>query len=608
MNQYLLINLPSSRCLAKLAGISHMTLEYCSKPATLGKTIVWNITFNNDSNSTWTIFSASNQTLATMIGNVVSVQPFSGGPNQKWQFYILPTPVGRPSVWSPPIQLPIIAIAAAHVSDGRILFWSAAKADDIAGYQPGITYTAFYTPSTGEVSPIIIANINANMFCPGTVKLHDGRIFLAGGVTSKATSIFNGSSWTPSQQLKIARGYNSAVTLSDGNVFTLGGSWSGSLGGKTGELWNETTGWRLLANVRPEPDFNTKDTGGLYRRDNHMWLFAASGGWVFHAGPSRAMYWVQTAGNGTVLSAGVRGNDGDAMNGNAVMYDAVAGRILTIGGGPNYHSLATTNAFIIDVSAGPGANATVRQTGSMNRRRQFCTSVVLPNGEVVVVGGQSTGSSFDDSNAQLSAEVWSPDSERFSLLSWATGATPMVTPRVYHSVLLLLHDGRVFSSGGNGCGTCPFNHLDAQIITPPYLLNADGSPATRPTLFSAPTAARLGETALVTATGARSFALMRMSTTTHAIDTDQRRIPLAGTPMTVTPDSEAGPSNDTSAVASPDTTSAAADSDTAAAVVYSVTIPADPGVAVPGDYMLFALGPTGTPSTSLAISIRSRDA
>jgi len=34
--------------------------------------------------------------------------------------------------------------------------------------------------------------------------------------------------------------------------------------------------------------------------------------------------------------AGTRGSDADAMCGNAVMYDAVAGKILTVGGSPNY--------------------------------------------------------------------------------------------------------------------------------------------------------------------------------------------------------------------------------------------------------------------------------
>ena len=47
------------------------------------------------------------------------------------------------------------------------------------------------------------------------------------------------------------------------------------------------------------------------------------------------MNWYNPAGN-TTVPAGPRGADPDAMCGNAVMYDAVNGKILTLGGAPDY--------------------------------------------------------------------------------------------------------------------------------------------------------------------------------------------------------------------------------------------------------------------------------
>ena len=46
------------------------------------------------------------------------------------------------------------------------------------------------------------------------------------------------------------------------------------------------------------------------------------------------------------------------------------------------------------------------------------------------------------------------------------------------------------------CSLCrhSVNHLDGQIFTPPYLLNADGTAATRPTIMAAPTSATPGDT------------------------------------------------------------------------------------------------------------------
>ena len=45
------------------------------------------------------------------------------------------------------------------------------------------------------------------------------------------------------------RGYHSMVTLSNGSVFTIGGSWSGGAGNKHGEIY-ENGSWRLLNGVR----------------------------------------------------------------------------------------------------------------------------------------------------------------------------------------------------------------------------------------------------------------------------------------------------------------------------------------------------------------------
>ena len=46
--------------------------------------------------------------------------------------------------------------------------------------------------------------------------------------------------------MKIARGYQSDVTTSTGEVFTIGGSWSSGLGDKNGEVWSSR---RRLANA-----------------------------------------------------------------------------------------------------------------------------------------------------------------------------------------------------------------------------------------------------------------------------------------------------------------------------------------------------------------------
>jgi galactose oxidase len=165
---------------------------------------------------------------------------------------------------------------------------------------------------------------------------------------------------------------------------------------------------------------------------------------VFHAGPSKQMHWITTAGNGSIVASIRRGDDEDAMNGNAVMYDI--GKILTIGGAQNYDSGAASNrAYMIDIN---GSEATVKRTDDMQFARALVNSVVLPNGEVVVIGGQTAVKLFSDDNHVLEAEIWSPRTETFRTL------TPMRVPRTYHSVALLMKDGRVWTAGTNHCWCC----------------------------------------------------------------------------------------------------------------------------------------------------------
>ncbi len=56
---------------------------------------------------------------------------------------------------------------------------------------------------------------------------------------------------------------------------------------------------------------------------------------ALQAGPSHAMNWYYPDGN-TTVPAGPRGTNPNSMCGNAAMYDAVNGKILTLGGAPNY--------------------------------------------------------------------------------------------------------------------------------------------------------------------------------------------------------------------------------------------------------------------------------
>jgi galactose oxidase len=473
-----------------------------------------------------------------------------------------PAVVGQ---WGPVIGFPVIPVAAALLPNNEMLVWSADQPLTYGSPSDDYTDTAILNLTTGAVSEDTVTNTAHNMFCPGIAILPDGEIMVTGGLSNQQTSIYNPATntWRAGPQMNIGRGYQGMTTLSNGQAFTLGGSWSGVIGGKLGEIWSTTGNWRELTNVPATPMY-TADAQGAYRADNHGWFIATSGGEVLQAGPSKQMNWITTTGAGSITPAGNRGSSGDAMNGNAVYYDT--NKVITMGGSPSYqNSTATNQAYQIQINAN-GTNPTVTQSGSMTYPRAFANSVVLPNGQVVTMGGETYAVPFSDANSVLNPELWDPTTGTFTVMS------PQAEPRNYHSVAILLPDGTVFSGGGGLCGTCSTNHPDGQIFTPPYLLNADGTLRTRPTIVSAPTTAATGQTITVTTGGpVSSFSMVRYGESTHSVDNDQRRISLPILSSTGN--------------------------------TYTLAIPSDPGIALPGPYMLFAMDANGTPSISTTISV-----
>ena len=500
--------------------------------------------------------------------------------------------------WSDTIQAPIVAVAAAMLPTGNLLIWSSNTAlsyEGDIGMMPSNTLMAVVTPSTGTVTPALDSGVAADMFCPGISMLPDGRLLVDGGSSSSHTSFYDPflgvtGTWVDGAPMNIPRGYNTDVTLSDGNVFTIGGSWSGPLtqAPQAGELWSPAAGWQLTGipgGVILGPDLVDQAQGFLQFGDDHAWLFAMPNGRVFHAGPANQMNFFDPA-ISTWTPAGTRGNDPYSINGVAVMYEP--GKIFKAGGAQAYRGdtgqligpiNASASTYVIDVTedyTDPTALPVVRQIMPLNHARAFANGVVLPDGKVFIVGGQSQPIQFTDDNSVMIPEIWDPVTER------SIDMAPMEVPRHYHSTALLLPDGRVFVGGGGQCGDCTgndgvmasANHLDFNFYSPPYLFAPDGTPAVRPAITSVPATFTLGGQLGVSASPTvTSFSLVRLGSATHTIDTDQRRIPLT--------------------VASNINGS------------FVLNVPSDPGITVPGYYMLFALDATGVPSAAAIIHVGS---
>ncbi len=536
-----------------------------------------------DDNMLWSVAGTGNsQTLvAKHSGKCAHIEESGATPNNVHQWdcvnslneqWRIDAPLGdgklrfnSNGLWEGPYRMPLVPSAAAILPDGKVVTWSA-YAKMTFGGNNGRTATSIFDPVTKTATDRNVSNTSHDMFCPGTTMLSDGRLMVTGGSSDRVTSIYNPATdqWSRDANLNTPRGYHAMTPLSDGRVLALGGSWSGARANKPGEVWSEGSGWQSKSGLA-DTRLYTADPEGYYRSDNHMWLFQAPNGKVFHPGPARNSNWIDVNGNGTVTPSVARGDDVDALNGNAVMYDV--GKILAVGGSTRYTGFdASKRAYVFDINGGEGG-VTVKRIADMAFKRVYANSVVLPSGDVIVIGGQEFGKQFTDEKSVFTVEMWNPETETFSQLA------DMRVPRNYHSIAILMKDGRVLTGGGGLCGSCTANHADVEIFTPPYLLGPDGALATRPVLSNVPAQARPGNTISVDmdTDTSHSFALVRTAAVTHSVNNDERRIPLQATAQ--------------------------------GGGTFSLSLPSSANVLIPGNYFLFAMNASGVPSVGEIINV-----
>src|SRR5690606_21297146 len=127
--------------------------------------------------------------------------------------------------WGDIIEFDIVPVAVANLPDGRLVTWSS-KYHDHFDMNDGYTFTQIFDPNggldgKGGVLPRTVNETFHDMFCPGINNLPDGRLLVTGGSSDEKTSIYDPKTgiWTADENMKVARGYQGAVTLADGSAF-----------------------------------------------------------------------------------------------------------------------------------------------------------------------------------------------------------------------------------------------------------------------------------------------------------------------------------------------------------------------------------------------------
>lgn len=520
----------------------------------------------------------------------------NGGQNEKFlmkKFLHASNDAASSGQWGPVQKFGLVPAAAAVLPSGQLLYWSA-SGTHIFHQGTTQTHTGLLNLNSGAFTETTVET-GQEMFCPATAMTAEGRVLVAGGggdqTKRKVVNSYDykTNQWIRESPLTVPRWYSTALTLSDGAVFTVGGDTDGAdplnqQRTRYGDLWRSATptsasSWSTLSGITESPDTNppnryTNDGGydyGMARAQYYRKLVSAPDGRILEMAPTPFMRWHSVNGDGLSVAAGSRGAD---YTQGAMTAQYAVNKVLLAGGSIAFGDEdaskdvakypALTKAYSIDLNSG-----TASAVPEMRFPRYQGNSVVMPDGKVFAVGGAGLSALFDNKSAIFASEIFNPANN-----TWDDMA-PMKTPRMYHAVALLLPDARIWVAGGGLCNAdCPVNHADAEIFSPPYLFK-DNNLYPRPAISAAPASVTYGSAINVTASAnVDRFTLIRMSSVTHSTNTDQR---LVEAPIVL------------------------AASNTANGT-YSLAAPANGKLAPPGFYMLFAIK-GGVPSISKIVKI-----
>jgi hypothetical protein len=266
-----------------------------------------------------------------------------------------------------------------------------------------------------------------------------------------------------------------------------------------------------------------------------------------------------------------------------VVHVLVAGGALGVS--PDTYLAQSISQMITLTKSASGWDTSSAMTGSLNNGRWFSSSVVLPNGQVVVFNGADKDEVILPGSERPvhQAELFDPATNKWTALSSSA------RDRTYHNTAILLPDGSILVGGhapinqgyGGTGNSLPLDQLgfvhnlkdpSFERFYPPYLFADPNRP--RPKLSASQAHATWGETLgaeIAPGSGPIDhFVLSRLPAQTHITDADARTVILH--------------------VASRHGSSVSLD------VPNNKIVP-------PGFYYLFAISPKGVPSVATIVQI-----
>ena len=482
----------------------------------------------------------------------------------------------------------VLAVHAAVISTGKVLFFAGAGSSQVRLHSPdfGNMEKGFWTSVVWDPATPPLPNTDSNFFHPETIRdehgitydffcggdafLPDGRLLQGGGSLDyprdghgflglKNAFVFDPQTqqWAKVQSMARGRWYPTLITLADG---------------------------RLLAASGLDENGNLNTTLELYSPDNDTWqelpvppvglplyahLFLMQDGQIFFSGgrmddPNPLGPCLLNIAEHPIHVTPIPGlNDPATRNQSAsvLLPPAQDQKVMILGGGPEDETDATDSCAVVDLQAEHPAYQAV---APMNLPRMHLNAVQLPDHTIFVSGGSLKRE--DEITARRQSEIYDPATD-----TWRICATATVS-RKYHSIALLLPDGRVIVAGSNPAGghqvpwlpPDPNEELRMEVYSPPYLFKGP-----RPVINAVPLEWHYGDTVAISSQQAgiiRWASLIKAGMTTHSFNNSQRLVDLAIISQ--------------------------------AAGIITATVTKQPTIAPPGWYMLFITGTDGVPSVA----------
>jgi len=535
-----------------------------------------------------------------------------------------PRPLQDGGDWSPLSPTQQVPVHISVLPDGRIFYWGRDKHAD--GWDIGGRSSTYYVDPlymddpryTTVIDPpeAMQTMLTTNVFCAGHSFLPDGRLLVTGGhkrdnsspskegIGEDTINIFDYRTnlWTLSGHMEKGRWYPFNVTLASGETLIASGTFLSS------------TSPSLLANDEPTIRKLDGSLKTLRADDNfeeemqHPYISLTPNNKVFSARSAAS----KNAPFGPHLldpnATRPNGESGVAevldsrpaevhLQGTSVQY--APGKVLLVGGVATGQlgGIKSKKAEIIDLNAAVPTWATV---ADLSTERLLPNSTLLPDGKVLVTGGTNcAGYNNVTCGSIQTPELWDPTPKTWT----AMNPSPNGEPRVYHSIAMLMPDGRVMVGGGGlpaakgeiagttlcdntSAATTPeecrrFGHKTVDFFSPPYLYDSTGQPAVRPAIASGPESIAYGQqftinVGNVSPTQIKDVVLIRLPSVTHTYNQDQRRVSLGG-PVSIN------------------------------GLNITVNAPSSGNACPPGPYMMFLISNNGRNTPSVAKIVRVGD-